>query len=322
MTGRFTRICLLGLLGLFVAAGFNVAPAQAQATRTWVSGVGDDANPCSRTAPCKTFAGSISKTAAGGEINCLDPGGFGALTITKAIAIICESGEAGVLVSGTNGFNVSAGPNDVVFLKGLDFEGIGSGLVGIQFNTGAALHVDDCVIRGFQAGTAVGINFTPSGANSRLIVRNSYISENGVGATTGGGIFIKPTGAGSALAVIDHTTVANNITGIRADGTGPNGGVKLSVTNSNSSGNAAGGIVSFTPAGGPLVFVMVDSSVVSNNLGNGLNANGGTLDVSRSVISGNATSVASSNGGTLQSYTDNDILGNTTNTLPTTMTHQ
>jgi hypothetical protein len=96
----------------------------------------------------------------------------------------------------------------------------------------------------------------------------------------------------------------------------------LSVTNSNSSGNAQGGIVSFTPSGGPLVFVMVDSSVVSNNQGNGLNANGGTLDVSRTVISGNATSVTSSNGGTLQSYTDNDILGNTTNTLPTTMGHQ
>ena len=180
MTGRFTRVCLLGLLGLFVAAGFNVAPAQAQATRTWVSGVGDDANPCSRTAPCKTFAGSISKTSAGGEINCIDPGGFGALTITKAIAIICDNVEAGVLVSGTNGMTVAAGPNDVVLLKGLDFEGVGTGLVGIQFNTGAALHVDNCVIRGFQAGTAVGINFTPSAANSRLTVRNSYISENGI----------------------------------------------------------------------------------------------------------------------------------------------
>lgn len=322
MTGRFTRVCLLGLLGLFVAAGFNVAPAQAQATRTWVSGVGDDANPCSRTAPCKTFAGSISKTSAGGEINCIDPGGFGALTITKAIAIICDNVEAGVLVSGTNGMTVAAGPNDVVLLKGLDFEGTGTGLVGIQFNTGAALHVDNCVIRGFQAGTAVGINFTPSAANSRLTVRNSYVSENGTGATTGGGIFVKPTGAGSALAVIEGTTVANNVTGIRADGTGPNAGVKLSINRSTASGNAAGGIVSFTPAGGPLVFVMVDNSTISNNLGNGLNANGGTLDVSRSIISGNAISVASSNGGTLNSYTDNDILGNTTNTLPATMGHQ
>jgi hypothetical protein len=322
MTERFTRLFLLGLLGLFVAGGFNVAPAQAQATRTWVSGVGDDVNPCSRTAPCKTFAGAITKTAAGGEINCIDSGGFGALTITKAIAIICDNVEAGVLVSGTNGINVSAGANDVVFLKGLDFEGVGTGLVGIQFNTGAALHVDDCVIRGFQAGTAIGINFAPSAANSRLTVRNSYISENGISPTTGGGIFVKPTGAGSALAVIDNTTVANNITGIRADGTGPNGGVKLSVNRSNSSGNAQGGVVSFSPSGGPLVFVMVDNSTVSNNQGFGLNANGGTLDVSRTIVSGNATSISASNGGTLQSYGDNDILGNTTNTLPTTMTHQ
>src|ERR1700720_4077592 len=108
MTGRFTRICLLGLLGLFVAVGFNVAPAQAQASRTWVSGVGDDANPCSRTAPCKTFAGAISKTAAAGEINCLDPGGFGALTITKSITIRSDHIEAGVLTNAGNGIIVAA----------------------------------------------------------------------------------------------------------------------------------------------------------------------------------------------------------------------
>src|SRR5258707_923586 len=86
--------------------------ASAQATRTWVSGVGDDANPCSRTAPCKTFAGAISKTAAGGEIDCLDPGGFGALTITKSITIDCDSGAGGVLNSGFNGIIISAGAND------------------------------------------------------------------------------------------------------------------------------------------------------------------------------------------------------------------
>src|SRR5262245_43224726 len=104
------------------------SPCYAQATRTWVSGVGDDVNPCSRTAPCKTFAGAISKTAAGGAINCLDPGGFGAVTITKAIEISCESGEAGVLVAGTNGIIVSAGVNDVIVLRGLDIQGFGSGL--------------------------------------------------------------------------------------------------------------------------------------------------------------------------------------------------
>src|SRR3954451_11219280 len=97
-----------------ILAILNVTPVQAQATRTWVSGVGDDVNPCSRTAPCKTFAGSISKTAAGGEIDCLDPGGFGAVTITKAITIDCSGTFGSILASGTNGIIVNAGVNDVV----------------------------------------------------------------------------------------------------------------------------------------------------------------------------------------------------------------
>src|SRR6476620_1145859 len=104
----------------------TAAAANAQATRTWVSGVGDDANPCSRTAPCKTFAGAISKTAPGGEINVLDPGGFGAVTITKAITISSAGFEAGVLVSGTNGIIVNAGVNDKIILEGLDIEGLGT----------------------------------------------------------------------------------------------------------------------------------------------------------------------------------------------------
>src|SRR5689334_24312852 len=111
------RIALLaaavGLLLPFLAS----APAQAQATRTWVSGVGDDANPCSRTAPCKTFAGAISKTATGGEINCLDPGGFGGVTITKSIQIRCIGLTAGVLVSGTNGIIVNTPAAATVLLE-------------------------------------------------------------------------------------------------------------------------------------------------------------------------------------------------------------
>src|SRR5262249_9234662 len=109
------KMCF-GLLGLVLACCLPMTPAQAQATRTWVSGVGDDANPCSRTAPCKTFAGAIFKTAPSGEINVLDPGGFGAVTITKSITISSEGFEAGVLVSGTNGIVVS-GAGVVVVLK-------------------------------------------------------------------------------------------------------------------------------------------------------------------------------------------------------------
>src|ERR1700727_3142380 len=94
--GAFTMTkptLLSALLGALFVAGLAIAPAHAQATRTWISGVGDDANPCSRTAPCKTFAGAISKTTTGGEIDALDPGGFGALTITKSITISSQAFE-------------------------------------------------------------------------------------------------------------------------------------------------------------------------------------------------------------------------------------
>src|SRR5215813_11842497 len=132
--------------------------AKAQATRTWVSGVGDDANPCSRTAPCKTFAGAISKTATGGEINVLDPGGFGAVTITKAITISSECFEAGVLVSGSNGIIINAPSTAEVVLRGLDFEGLGTGLAGIKVLAAGAVHVERCTINNF---TQIGIDFVP-----------------------------------------------------------------------------------------------------------------------------------------------------------------
>src|SRR5215203_3402572 len=97
----------LSVAGTALALAMPVIPAHAQATRTWVSGVGDDANPCSRTAPCKTFAGAISKTAAGGEIDCLDPGGFGAVTIIKPITIDCIGTLGSILAAGTNGVIIS-----------------------------------------------------------------------------------------------------------------------------------------------------------------------------------------------------------------------
>src|ERR1043165_87973 len=114
----------LAILSLAGALAFTAAPAQAQATRTWVSGVGDDVNPCSRTAPCKTFAGAISKTAAGGEINCLDPAGFGAVTIQRSLTISCPYTEGGALAGG-NGITVNLPlASDVVFLRGLDIFGV------------------------------------------------------------------------------------------------------------------------------------------------------------------------------------------------------
>ncbi len=154
------------------------AAANAQATRTWVSGVGDDANPCSRTAPCKTFAGAISKTATGGEINVLDPGGFGGVTITKSITISSEGFEAGVLVSGTNAIIVNAPNTAVVVLRGLDIEGLGTGLAGIKVLAAGAVHVEKCTINNF---TQLGIDFAPTSATtatSQLFVSDSIIRNN------------------------------------------------------------------------------------------------------------------------------------------------
>src|SRR5215510_14010461 len=114
------------LFAVALAFSMYVAPANAQATRTWVSGVGDDVNPCSRTAPCKTFAGAISKTAPGGEINCLDPGGFGAVTITKAITFDCAGTQGSILSSGVQGIVIIAGANDVVNIRNLEVNGAGT----------------------------------------------------------------------------------------------------------------------------------------------------------------------------------------------------
>src|SRR3989442_9139195 len=110
-------------LAVAIVALAAVSTVQAQATRTWVSGVGDDANPCSRTAPCKTFAGAISKTAASGEISAIDDGAYGAVTITKSITIRVVGHEGGVLASSTNGIIINAGPDARVTLIGLDIEG-------------------------------------------------------------------------------------------------------------------------------------------------------------------------------------------------------
>src|SRR5215218_1307021 len=146
----------------FLAFTFAFATAaQAQATRTWVSGVGDDVNPCSRTAPCKTFAGAISKTADKGEIDCLDPGGFGTVTITKNLTIdgTTGAGFGSILAAGTNGVNVNdsltATPNTIVVsLRNLSINGASTGFDGIRFTSGKTVHVENCIIANFKGNGA------------------------------------------------------------------------------------------------------------------------------------------------------------------------
>jgi len=166
------------LLTLFATVLLGTTLMSAQASRTWVSGVGDDANPCSRTAPCKTFAGAISKTAAGGEIDALDPAGYGAVTITKAITIDGGGGQvASVLVSGTNGIVVQAGPSDVVILRNLRINGIGTGINGIRFLSGKDLNVEDCYIFGFTTN-GIDIALNQATAASVHVIR-TVLKHNG-----------------------------------------------------------------------------------------------------------------------------------------------
>ncbi|RYD63523.1 MAG: hypothetical protein EOP58_11235, partial [Sphingomonadales bacterium] len=193
MTSVSKRLFFAG--SIVGAALLYAAPASAQATRTWVSGVGDDVNPCSRTAPCKTFAGAISKTAAGGEINCLDPGGYGTVTIVKSITLDCTGTLGSVLNSATTGIIVN-NATAVVKLRGLTINGgtpTAAGLHGIRFIAGASLTVENVLISNqiAAAPNGNGIFFQPSAA-AEMVLKNVTIADNSVG------ILIQPTGTGSA----------------------------------------------------------------------------------------------------------------------------
>lgn len=300
---RTTRLLTI-LLGSALALLLAVAPAQAQATRTWVSGVGDDANPCSRTAPCKTFAGAISKTAVNGEINCIDPGGFGAVTITKSITIDCHEIFASILNIGTNGIIINFGAfaaadaRKTVRIRNLNINGANSGLIGIRIigaaSSGSEVFIEDSLIDGMFGGTARGISDERSGGGE-LYITNTTVRNTG--AT---GIVILPaSGATRIDAVLDYVRVENcNF------GTAFNNGARVMVSRSVFSGNTNAGIDAEGPAGG--VEVNVTDSVVSSN-GTGVRNGGGTVTIrlSNNDIAFNGTAIS----GATQSFGTNRISG-------------
>lgn len=288
---RPIRILLLAFLVLLTLS----AAAQAQATRTWVSGVGDDANPCSRTAPCKTFAGAISKTATGGEINVLDPGGFGGVTITKSITISSEGFEAGVLVSGTNAIVINATSTSDVVLRGLDIEGLGTGLVGIKV-LGAldSLHVEKCTINNFRGSNGSGIEIATSAAGTtQVYIKDTIVRNNGQG--TGGGIFVNPGVSAVVKASLDNVRMEHNVFGFKNQGNST-----ASVKNSVAAGNSNAG---FSVVNGSAV-LNIEGSTVANNL-TGVVCSNGTVRVGRSSFSGNTTAVSTAGGGCF-SFGNND----------------
>jgi hypothetical protein len=279
--------------------------AQAQATRTWISGVGDDANPCSRTAPCKTLQGTISKTAANGEMNILDPGGFGAVTITKSMTIISHD-IAGILVSGTNGIIINDGgaANIVVSVKGLDFNGLGTGLSGIRIISAKTVTVNDCEIYGFTNG--ISDERTTGGS---LLVVDSIIRNN-----ITNGVSVSGVSTPAVYASLDNVRVSGSATG-------------LSVINGNSAmasrsfftDNTTQGIL----ANGALTEVGVESCVFANNsVGIAIKTGTAIIRVSNSHITKNGTNIKTGPG-MIISYTNNKSAGNTVeNTFSTTINQQ
>jgi hypothetical protein len=290
------RIALFAVGFCFFAPLLASAPAHAQATRTWVSGVGDDVNPCSRTAPCKTFAGAISKTAVAGEINCLDSAGFGAVTITKSISIICNGVIGGILSAGTNGVIINALASDKVVLKGLDINGANTGLNGIRVLSAGAVTIEDVTIANT---TQWGIQINNTALHTFQVTRVTTTNS------TLGGMQVRPSNAGAvAVGVVSGFTSFKNGKGIEIDGNGGSTSstiIRESVFNSNSTG------ISLVSGGTSLTAMVSDTAV--QNSSTGISATGATsVKIGRMVITGNTLGV----NGNVSSFGTNQLRDNST----------
>jgi hypothetical protein len=289
---------LSSLLIAGLVAGFSTG-AFAQATRTWVSGTGDDANPCSRTAPCKTFAGAISKTADKGEISVLDPGGFGVVTITKGITLNGTGTLAGILSAGSpaavtvNDVNAAVPNSSVVIIRDISMAGVGTGTSGVRYLSGKTVMVDHCWIYGM---TSRGIDVSKTAAGNLKVINGSVIEnvgEDGIHMTTT---------AGQVTAVVENCKIMN----AAGDGIEAVSNVRLELDNSNLFENGNGVITSGTSSELNLDDVVISHSTI------GIRASAGcTIRVSDSAIANNSTGL-SQNGGTIDSFQGNSLMGNST----------
>ena len=271
-----------------------VGVAEGQATRTWVSGVGDDANPCSRTAPCKTYAGAISKTAAGGEISVLDPGGYGALTVTKSITIQGTGTLASGLNSSVNGFLINAAGIKVV-LRDLSINGAGTtlGVNGVRLIQGGQLILERVNIQN-QSGRCVSIEAPSQVQLTDVTLSNCLIGYAAI-----------PSAPPQVIkSVLNNVRIFNNSTGVFIS----NGGI-THINESNISNNTNQGIVAEQNSG--TTRVNVYNSIISSN-GTAINAgNGASITrIGHCVIQNNTSGFTFSGGGTILTFGDNYITDN------------
>ena len=295
-------------IGLALSGG---GPASAQSTRTFVSGVGNDANTCSRVSPCRTFAGAITKTAAAGEINCLDTGSYGPVTITKSLSIVCDKVTASVLGSGVDGITVSAAATDEVFISGLDIHGTGSS-AGINVTQVGELRVARTAIRGFTNG----IVFAPTNVGS-LFVGDSDFSGNG-SVFFGNGISVGPPAGGGANVHIERTRLKHNANGLRVIGSASTAGINVSMRDSVVAGSFTAGVEAGSSAGKSPVTVSITGTMISGNA-TGIKADSpastglgsAIVRVGSSTITAGGTGINRLNLAQVLSHGNNKLIGNT-----------
>ena len=267
------------------------------ATRTWVSGVGDDVNPGSFTAPCRTFAGAISKTADGGEIDVIGPGGsFGTVTITKSITIDGTGTFASILASGTTGIIVNAAGINVT-IRGVQINGAGAGITGIRIVSANRVHIEDCTIFGFTGGVAIGVRDIRT-TGGKLFITNTTVRGSGQS-----GVVVLPTSGSTAIqAFLDNVRLeANGNAGLTAST-----GSRVTISNSLAAGNTNFGLYANSAAG--TSELNAESCVVTGN-GQGVVADtGSTVRISNLHVTNNATGLGGA--GTFATYGNNRIGGN------------
>jgi hypothetical protein len=310
-----------GTVDVTVTAAGGTSPASSADqfsygfARTWVSGTGDDTSQCVVDAPCLTFAAAMALTLPGGEIDALDPGDFGPVTITKSLSIVGNQDAVSALSptsGGTSGIVVTAGANDVVNLRGLIFNGFaGTGASGVVFNSGAKLRIKGCTFLGFAGG---GITFSPgagSAATAKMVVESSNILGSG------SGVVVSPSAGIAANVQLTHLrTDGNSGDGVIADGTAGGGAISVAIDNASIGFNAGNGINAVSGSGSVTIDI-IRSAIETNGLAGILsNQSGGgssSVTVGSSQIHGNGVGMQSGGGGVLLSYGNNQMTGNGTN---------